>query len=42
MPKNYTQYMSVLGTAGEIDTSGPLPSFTIRTRGGDVVKATIS
>jgi mannose/cellobiose epimerase-like protein (N-acyl-D-glucosamine 2-epimerase family) len=42
MPTNYTQYMSVLGTAGEIDTSGPLPSFTIRTRGGDVVKATIS
>ena len=42
MPQNYTQYMSVLGTAGEIDTSGPLPSFTIRTRGGDVVKATIS
>ena len=42
MPQNYTQYMSVLGTAGAIDTSGPLPSFTIRTRGGDVVKATIS
>ncbi len=42
MPQNYTQYLSVLGTAGEIDTSGPLPSFTIRTRGGDVVKATIS
>jgi mannose/cellobiose epimerase-like protein (N-acyl-D-glucosamine 2-epimerase family) len=42
MPQNYTQYLSVLGTAGGIDASGPLPSFTIKTRGGDVVKATIS
>jgi hypothetical protein len=42
MPQNYTQYLSVLGIAGKIDPSGPLPSFTIQTRGGDVVKATIS
>ena len=42
MPQNYTQYTSVLGTAGDIDSSEARPSFTIRTRGGDVVKLTIS
>ncbi|HMB03581.1 MAG TPA: hypothetical protein VKP69_07555, partial [Isosphaeraceae bacterium] len=42
MLRNYTQSMTVLGTAGDVDPGGATPSFTVRTRGGDVVKATIS
>ena len=42
MPTNYTQTMTVLGTAVDVDPSGSTPSFKVRTRGGDVVKATVS
>ncbi|MFO0956393.1 MAG: AGE family epimerase/isomerase [Isosphaeraceae bacterium] len=42
MIRNFTQHMSILGKVLDIDTSGPLPSFRIQTRGGDVVTASIS
>src|SRR4051812_25414568 len=42
MPKNCTQTMTVMGTVGEIDPAGAAPSFTIRTRGGDVFRANVS
>ncbi len=42
MPANYTQSLTVMGIAGDVDPKSMTPSFTVRTRGGDVVKAFIS
>jgi mannose/cellobiose epimerase-like protein (N-acyl-D-glucosamine 2-epimerase family) len=42
MPANYTQSLTVMGIAGDVDPKSTTPSFTVRTRGGDVVKAFIS
>jgi len=42
MPKNYTQTMTVMGTVGEIDPGGSSPSFTIKSRGGDVFRTYVS
>ncbi|MGO9598820.1 MAG: AGE family epimerase/isomerase [Isosphaeraceae bacterium] len=42
MPANYTQSLTVMGIAGDVDSKSTTPSFTVRTRGGDLVKAFIS
>jgi mannose/cellobiose epimerase-like protein (N-acyl-D-glucosamine 2-epimerase family) len=39
---NFTQHMTIMGTVVSVDPSGATPSFTLKTRGGDVVKATIA
>ncbi len=42
MLTNFTQTLTVMGIAGDLDTKSTTPSFTIRTRGGDVIKAFVS
>ncbi len=42
MLSNYTQSCTVMGVVEGIDPGGPEPSFTLKARSGDVVKATIS
>ena len=42
MLASYTQSLTVMGTAGNLDSRSATPTFTIRTRGGDTVKTTIS
>ena len=36
---NFTQHLTIMGTVVSVDPSGASPSFTLKTRGGDVVKA---
>src|SRR5215213_1865829 len=42
MPTNYTQTLTVMGIVDAVDPGGAAPSFTVRTRGGDVLRGTIS
>ncbi len=39
---NFTQYLTIMGTVVSVDPSGESPTFTMKSRGGDVVKGTIA
>ena len=39
---NYTQHLTIMGTVVSVDPRGESPTFTMKSRGGDVVKGTVA